>query len=83
MSTAPALNPDDRCPRADGYILHKALGPASTFAAWEASDGAFLGLIERLPERQPVYHVLCDCGGHFIPIGNRLGEQPSRDAPAN
>jgi hypothetical protein len=76
-----------RCPNSDvnGTIIAKAYRD-SVFIEWEA-DGAFMGLIERLPGKPPVFHKLCPAcaGGHFVAIGTSpvLDEQPSRSVHAN
>ena len=72
-----------RCPEVI-YYLRKVYGLPSKFTAWEI-DGVFMGLIEILPGRLPVFHRLCPiCSGHFDAIGSCSHiEQPSRSAPVN
>lgn len=75
---------DKACPHligAGNYILAKVY-ISSALDEWRSADGKFLGLIERMPGRAPVWHRLCPrCRAHFFAIGNvLLDEQPVRDA---
>jgi hypothetical protein len=73
-----------RCPDSDGGIIIAKAYQDSIFIEWVV-DGVFMGLIERLPGKPPIYHKLCAAcgGGHFVAIGSSPTQEPSRSAPAN
>jgi hypothetical protein len=62
MSDAPILKRADRT--CTNFDVHSKAYRDSIFTA----EGAFLGLIERLPGHLPVYHRLCPC----LPVRSTL-----------
>jgi hypothetical protein len=71
LPVIPTIDTDKirRCPRNDGYIIAKAYRD-SIFIEWVV-EGVFMGLVERLPGKAPIYHRLCPAcaGGHFYALG--------------